>query len=152
MFLNRAVRAIQETLSVALMLWVAATMRGMVAWRWVGLPLSIVVGMGAGTTFYAAVGILRRLRWDESGKTHLTGAQAGCTSSWTCYTLACLVKRSRALLGSNPTRDNQAEGASWTPPALTGSNRQGSLIPSALPTWYARAMPPKIHRHSTNTL
>jgi len=72
-----------------------------------------------------------------------------------CVTLrhpvACLVKRSRALLGSNPTRENQAEGASMTPPALTGLNRQGSLIPSALPTWNARAMPPKIHRRPANT-
>jgi hypothetical protein len=51
----------------------------------------------------------------------LTGKSPGCTSfarHRQCYIQGRLVKRSRALRGRNPTRDNQARAARTIPLAL----------------------------------
>jgi len=56
--------------------------------------------------------------------------------------LACLVKRSRALLASNSTRDNQVKGGSKTPwlPGLFQSRQ-----PFSFPPLNALAIPSKTH-------
>ena len=59
--------------------------------------------------------------------------------SW--YTHLCLVKRSWALRGRNPTRDSQTEGASMTHGCPDGIHRRGS--PFQTPS-NARVMPRKI--------
>ena len=57
------------------------------------------------------------------------------TSSRFCYIDSCLVKRSRALRGRNPTRDSQAEG-----------RVNDALLPWRLKGARAAFIPPSIER------
>ena len=61
------------------------------------------------------------------------------------YNLPCLVKRSRAMRGRNPTRNSQVRTGKW-PEALATLCRQGSFC---FTPFICSAIPHKIHSCTT---
>jgi len=61
----------------------------------------------------------------------------------TCYHRACLVKRSWALLASNPARDNQVRAGRMIPRGPGGSPCRGQLVSPHLPHSFCPVIPPK---------
>ena len=62
------------------------------------------------------------------------------------YNPSCLVKRSRALRGRNPTRDNQVDGAPRVHQAPDGESHRGPFLDAVGHRSHASENPPNFLR------